>query len=179
MFFFFLMIRRPPRSTLFPYTTLFRSRAGADHDLVGVAELEADARRIEAELVGEDVAERRGVPLAMIVRAHRQRHRACRVEADLGVLDHAGIRCFDRVRDADAAQLAALARLVAPRGKAAIVGERQAVLEVLPEVAAVIGVDEAGLERDGRGGRGDSPAPPPRVALQTPRPPGQPRLGPL
>src|SRR5690348_17668597 len=27
IFFFFLMIRRPPRSTLFPYTTLFRSRA--------------------------------------------------------------------------------------------------------------------------------------------------------
>src|SRR5258708_19104415 len=27
--FFFLMIRRPPRSTLFPYTTLFRSRNGA------------------------------------------------------------------------------------------------------------------------------------------------------
>src|SRR5256885_13033190 len=26
--FFFLMIRRPPRSTLFPYTTLFRSRVG-------------------------------------------------------------------------------------------------------------------------------------------------------
>src|SRR5256885_9787545 len=26
MHFFFLMIRRPPRSTLFPYTTLFRSR---------------------------------------------------------------------------------------------------------------------------------------------------------
>src|SRR2546429_4436290 len=26
-FFFFLMIRRPPRSTLFPYTTLFRSLA--------------------------------------------------------------------------------------------------------------------------------------------------------
>src|SRR2546427_12123872 len=26
--FFFLMIRRPPRSTLFPYTTLFRSREG-------------------------------------------------------------------------------------------------------------------------------------------------------
>src|SRR5258707_14715580 len=27
--FFFLMIRRPPRSTLFPYTTLFRSNFGA------------------------------------------------------------------------------------------------------------------------------------------------------
>src|SRR2546430_10426804 len=28
VFFFFVMIRRPPRSTLFPYTTLFRSRPG-------------------------------------------------------------------------------------------------------------------------------------------------------
>src|SRR5256886_4176628 len=28
LFFFFLMIRRPPRSTLFPYTTLFRSDGG-------------------------------------------------------------------------------------------------------------------------------------------------------
>src|SRR5438132_1849614 len=27
--FFFLLIRRPPRSTLFPYTTLFRSRRGS------------------------------------------------------------------------------------------------------------------------------------------------------
>src|SRR3712207_9589395 len=26
IYFFFLMIRRPPRSTLFPYTTLFRSK---------------------------------------------------------------------------------------------------------------------------------------------------------
>src|SRR6478736_8960236 len=30
-FFFFLMIRRPPRSTLFPYTTLFRSRWRCRH----------------------------------------------------------------------------------------------------------------------------------------------------
>src|SRR5215467_5610134 len=43
IFFFFLMIRRPPRSTLFPYTTLFRSpqlRAGfipdEDQGLFGV-----------------------------------------------------------------------------------------------------------------------------------------------
>src|SRR5438876_5706819 len=33
LFFFFLMIRRPPRSTLFPYTTLFRSEALDDADL--------------------------------------------------------------------------------------------------------------------------------------------------
>src|SRR2546430_17110648 len=31
--FFFLMIRRPPRSTLFPYTTLFRSIGGTDGHL--------------------------------------------------------------------------------------------------------------------------------------------------
>src|SRR3989442_4777577 len=29
--FFFLMIRRPPRSTLFPYTTLFRSQSIHEH----------------------------------------------------------------------------------------------------------------------------------------------------
>src|SRR3712207_7994784 len=30
MYIFFLMIRRPPRSTLFPYTTLFRSGRGSE-----------------------------------------------------------------------------------------------------------------------------------------------------
>src|SRR3712207_8899421 len=33
MFVFFLMIRRPPRSTLFPYTTLFRSAGRARRDV--------------------------------------------------------------------------------------------------------------------------------------------------
>src|SRR5258708_18368362 len=33
--FFFLMIRRPPRSTLFPYTTLFRSGAAARAERLG------------------------------------------------------------------------------------------------------------------------------------------------
>src|SRR5258706_14087637 len=32
-FFFFLMIRRPPRSTLFPYTTLFRSEVDVVYHL--------------------------------------------------------------------------------------------------------------------------------------------------
>src|SRR3712207_8504615 len=35
--FFFLMIRRPPRSTLFPYTTLFRSLIFISTDLVSQA----------------------------------------------------------------------------------------------------------------------------------------------
>src|SRR2546430_16875735 len=39
LIFFFLMIRRPPRSTLFPYTTLFRSHA-AVLAVVHVAHLE-------------------------------------------------------------------------------------------------------------------------------------------
>src|SRR2546426_7487455 len=43
--FFFLMIRRPPRSTLFPYTTLFRSREGRDDK----ASLEERARRLAHE----------------------------------------------------------------------------------------------------------------------------------
>src|SRR2546430_15624693 len=54
-YFFFLMIRRPPRSTLFPYTTLFRSVegeleqpevddvAGVGTDLHAVAHLERAA----------------------------------------------------------------------------------------------------------------------------------------
>src|SRR2546426_9637605 len=37
LFFFFLMIRRPPRSTLFPYTTLFRSLLRAHLTVVLVA----------------------------------------------------------------------------------------------------------------------------------------------
>src|SRR2546427_11836519 len=37
LLFFFLMIRRPPRSTLFPYTTLFRSAcSGEDTTAAGV-----------------------------------------------------------------------------------------------------------------------------------------------
>src|SRR2546430_8954995 len=36
-FFFFLMIRRPPRSTLFPYTTLFRSVEQINLRTIGAA----------------------------------------------------------------------------------------------------------------------------------------------
>src|SRR5256885_5316255 len=44
LLFFFLMIRRPPRSTLFPYTTLFRSFTV--NSLLGK---EAISRRLESE----------------------------------------------------------------------------------------------------------------------------------
>src|SRR5689334_24636154 len=57
--FFFLMIRRPPRSTLFPYTTLFRSPRALDRG--GVA---SHARRARAHLRREPRrAPRRRPPL--------------------------------------------------------------------------------------------------------------------
>src|SRR3712207_8397725 len=48
--FFFLMIRRPPRSTLFPYTTLFRSARSSAR--LGDAAPGGDRARVEAR--GED-----------------------------------------------------------------------------------------------------------------------------
>src|SRR3712207_8120350 len=49
MLFFFLMIRRPPRSTLFPYTTLFRS-ARPGHGLLPAAARHQERRRAGEEL---------------------------------------------------------------------------------------------------------------------------------
>src|SRR2546422_5668638 len=42
------MIRRPPRSTLFPYTTLFRSRRGAAANPADGSVRTADAERVDA-----------------------------------------------------------------------------------------------------------------------------------
>src|SRR5574340_1521832 len=47
--FFFLMIRRPPRSTLFPYTTLFRSVQPAVDDAVAGLQRHAAAVRNRSE----------------------------------------------------------------------------------------------------------------------------------
>src|SRR2546427_7668760 len=52
LLFFFLMIRRPPRSTLFPYTTLFRSlsqRHLRGHRRVPVAEQAVADRAVDLE----------------------------------------------------------------------------------------------------------------------------------
>src|SRR5256885_13020014 len=55
LLFFFLMIRRPPRSTLFPYTTLFRSRAGA--------------RKADARLRGQKIGKEDGLALLDFLRS--------------------------------------------------------------------------------------------------------------
>src|SRR2546425_951511 len=50
LFFFFLMIRRPPRSTLFPYTTLFRSVGVSASPLIpGITDRDGDLEAVAAE----------------------------------------------------------------------------------------------------------------------------------
>src|SRR2546430_7317041 len=53
------MIRRPPRSTLFPYTTLFRSRHVVEHE----REALLPAHALRAERAREDVADRKSTRL--------------------------------------------------------------------------------------------------------------------
>src|SRR2546430_16618116 len=65
-FFFFLMIRRPPRSTLFPYTTLFRShgvlnptyQAGLRRDAVQ-PDIEAERKKRDEIEAGKSYCSRR------------------------------------------------------------------------------------------------------------------------
>ncbi len=103
--------------------------------------------------------------LAVIMRADQHRDGAGRVEAQLGMLDQAGIRGLDRARDAEPAQKPALFRFGAPLREARIVGELHAVLEILAEVAAVVGVDQRGLV--GHGGGRDHVAAPQLGAIDT------------
>src|SRR2546422_11501374 len=76
-FFFFLMIRRPPRSTLFPYTTLFRSERG-------VAGERDD--RVEAWVVARDPVEdpRRQLDGGDVAAADRAGHLERRGEVEVG-----------------------------------------------------------------------------------------------
>src|SRR2546426_2842645 len=62
-FFFFLMIRRPPRSTLFPYTTLFRSHG---HRGIGL-----QPQQVEGVRHAHDLVERAAVHgIAAVARLH-------------------------------------------------------------------------------------------------------------
>src|SRR3989441_3287576 len=86
IFFFFLMIRRPPRSTLFPYTTLFRSgrldlvgRQDELDELAGIRVGRHDARPLPQDLRNEEAVPRAPGPQgtavhlqAMVDRCRRQ-----------------------------------------------------------------------------------------------------------
>src|SRR3712207_7362096 len=69
---FFLMIRRPPRSTLFPYTTLFRSVCDTvwiRQKIVGRFTLEAEAARRNFVLVGTTTGAAPYISMARTLRA--------------------------------------------------------------------------------------------------------------
>src|SRR3712207_7966091 len=60
------MIRRPPRSTLFPYTTLFRSQAGAERGASGVEALSVVLDAHQDDVVAH-VATHRGAARASVL----------------------------------------------------------------------------------------------------------------
>src|SRR2546425_1863325 len=67
------MIRRPPRSTLFPYTTLFRSLRGPALPLVA-------ERRSDTELLGEALARLLALGILFVQRGRDGRRAAARRE---------------------------------------------------------------------------------------------------
>src|SRR3712207_9269115 len=90
------MIRRPPRSTLFPYTTLFRSRpdrrpAGASRaqsllNGTGVTVPDGDPLAPYAEDVRDDLTQDRLAALAVRRQAGRDHHAAVWRDPDIGGL---------------------------------------------------------------------------------------------
>src|SRR2546427_7929905 len=72
------MIRRPPRSTLFPYTTLFRSELGERHRDRGGGRTDRDAEPSQPARIHLPVADR---PAASVEReSHRERRDPLRSE---------------------------------------------------------------------------------------------------
>src|SRR5687767_15423275 len=68
------MIRRPPRSTLFPYTTLFRSRPRLQSDRSG---LQGDGAEPEGDAAGDAVHHRqvgRGVIQDLVLNGRSEEH---------------------------------------------------------------------------------------------------------
>src|SRR5256885_8872731 len=75
------MIRRPPRSTLFPYTTLFRSTKSVPLDQIGVAEMKAFSPRFDDDVakifdIRGSLAQRRavGAPSPQNIAARSEEH---------------------------------------------------------------------------------------------------------
>src|SRR2546430_15055998 len=85
------MIRQPPRSTLFPYTTLFRSRVGTDdrRALVAFAELNTDGEILRPVLRHDPRAE--GAALGLEPRA-----RLLEISRQRPAVHHAGARSEER-----------------------------------------------------------------------------------
>src|SRR3712207_7976155 len=92
--FFFLMMRRPPRSTLFPYTTLFRSRGGArDDDLEPrvVQEVRLDARVVLGARAAEDAgaSDHRDGQLMRVATVHEADRKSTRLNSSHANISYA------------------------------------------------------------------------------------------
>src|SRR3712207_1692154 len=90
MFFFFLMIRRPPRSTLFPYTTLFRSWSiknlkynKSDKEVVITTNKDLDGGEYKLSIDG--VEDKAGNVIQKIVKKFQATEKDARTEKDLTV----------------------------------------------------------------------------------------------
>src|SRR5207248_8232824 len=111
---FFLLLRRPPRSTLFPYTTLFRSSGILGPDRADYARA-GTPRRLRASAAA--CRSRRGGPSALFAQHHREA---------VGFADHRPL-----VGDL-------IARIVGPAQHIALCDEGEAaLLEVAPRVFLV------------------------------------------
>src|SRR2546429_3874356 len=96
------MIRRPPRSTLFPYTTLFRSRqlARDEQGVLGQSKGERDGDTITKE-EGRDIR-----PLL-----ERQDRKSTRLNSSYGYISYA-VFCLKKKKIAEHAELKRTARRV-------------------------------------------------------------------
>jgi hypothetical protein len=98
----------------------------------------ADQLGIDAELFRQDLLEGRGMALAVIHAAGQQHDAARRVKADLGMLVIAPARGGNGGGNANAEQLATCSRCGRAFGYLLVVAQRQTVIEVFDEVAAVV-----------------------------------------
>src|ERR1039457_7601350 len=92
---FFLMIRRPPRSTLFPYTTLFRSL----HALPAPARLRGDGSRYRREYRSEEHTSELQSPCNLVCRLllEKNKNLSRRFRAAAQAYGHESVDCVARL----------------------------------------------------------------------------------
>src|SRR2546422_7789300 len=91
--FFFLMIRRPPRSTLFPYTTLFRSPA---ETAAAVADIENNTASARFNCLGKHAAVRdQTIAAAIEARGCGVDRKSTRLNSSHGYISYA-VFCLEK-----------------------------------------------------------------------------------
>src|SRR2546427_481706 len=136
------MIRRPPRSTLFPYTTLFRSRGAEMRSLAIVA----GETRVRLGDVGDRAAQRRE---PVLLRHGQDLERGLRaVAATYGQLEDLGLAAVSRNLQVALGAVDLPKQVRAARTPAAIVNrERGAALKQSGDAHLVVRVHRPGLSR--------------------------------